>query len=469
MRQTAPSPPDLVLPPHGLAVVEPLERETISRVAWRLLPLLIIGYFCNYLDRVNVGFASLTMNKAIGLSSAAFGFGAGMFFIGYLVFELPSNLILAKVGARRWLARILFTWGIVSGLTAFVWNDWSFTGIRFLLGVAEAGFYPGIVLYLTWWFPSYYRARMVALFMMAQPLSLIIGPIVSGWLLTFDGWLGFQSWQVLFLIEAFPPIIMSIVFWKFLTDYPKDAGWLRLEQREWLQRRLDLENVQRETVRRFSLAGALANIRVWLFVVAYFGQGAVSMVVALFLPQIIRSLGVSIQLTGFVSALPYVFGGIAMLYFSLRSDSTGNRMAYAVTALVVMTVGLEACAFIGPTHPVAMTIALIIGVMGIQSFGPLFWPLPTAMLSGFAAAGGIALINSVGNVSGFVAPWIFGVIKDASGGSDHLALVVVAAAPLVGAAALLAAGHDRRQERIPPAGAGELADAAAVDSQMRFT
>jgi ACS family tartrate transporter-like MFS transporter len=438
-----------VQPPPVAAVVEPLERETISRVAWRLLPLLIVGYFCNYLDRVNVGFAALTMNKAIGLSSAAFGFGAGMFFIGYLVFELPSNLIMAKVGARRWIARILFTWGIASGLTAFVWNEWSFTGVRFLLGLAEAGFYPGIVLYLTWWFPSYYRARMVAFFMMAQPLSLIIGPVVSAWLLTLDGLFGFQSWQVLFVVEALPPIIMSFVFWFYLTDRPKDAAWLRPDQREWLQRRLDSENAQRETVHRYGLGEALVNPRVWLFVVAYFGQGSVSMVVALFLPQIIRSLGVSIQVTGFVSALPYVFGAVAMLYFALRSDRTGSRTVYSVTALLVMTVGLEACAFIGPTNPVFMTIALIVGVMGIQSFGPLFWPLPTAMLSGVAAAGGIALINSVGNISGFVAPWLFGVIKDASGGTDHYALYVIAAMPVFGALALLAAGHDRRQERIP--------------------
>ena len=445
--------------PPTVAAIEPLERETIRRVAWRLLPLLVVGYFCNYLDRVNVGFASLTMNKAIGLSSAAFGFGAGMFFIGYLVFEIPSNLLLEKVGARRWLARILFSWGIVSALNAFVWNGWSFTGVRFLLGLAEAGFYPGVVLYLTWWFPSYYRARMLAFFMLAQPLSLVIGPIVSAWLLTFDGWLGLQNWQVLFLLEALPPIVMSFVFWKFLTNSPREAAWLRSDQREWLQSRLDLEQAERETVRRFGLGEALTNSRVWLFVVAYFGQTSVSMVVALFLPQIIRSFNVSIQITGIVSALPYVFGGAAMIYYSLRSDHTGNRLVYSVAALLIMTAGLEACAFIGPTHPVFMTIALIIGVMGIQSFGPLFWPLPTAMLSGVAAAGGIALINSVGNISGFVAPWLFGAIKDASGGSDHMALIVVAAIPLVGAAALLAAGHDRRLERIPHTPPRELREA----------
>src|ERR1700749_2553018 len=195
------------------AAVGPLERETVHRVAWRLMPLLMLGYFCAYLDRVNVGFAGLTMIKALGFSGAVFGFGAGVFFVGYFLAELPSNLILAKVGARRWIARILLTWGIISALTAFVWNDWSFYTIRFLLGIAEAGFYPGIVLFLTWWFPSYYRSRMMAFFQSASVISLIIGPPASAWLLTLDGMLGLQGWQWLFLIEALPPIIMCFVIW----------------------------------------------------------------------------------------------------------------------------------------------------------------------------------------------------------------------------------------------------------------
>ena len=206
--------------PQTTADVEPLERETINRVAWRLMPLLMLGYFCAYLDRVNVGFAGLTMIKALGFSGAVFGFGAGVFFVGYFLAELPSNLILAKVGARRWIARILLTWGIISALTAFVWNDWSFYGIRFLLGIAEAGFYPGIVLYLTWWFPSYYRSRMMAFFQSASVISLIIGPPVSAWLLTLDGVFGLQGWQWLFLLEALPPVIMCFVIWFLLTDRP---------------------------------------------------------------------------------------------------------------------------------------------------------------------------------------------------------------------------------------------------------
>jgi len=446
MSQTTPSTPQGT---QTTPVIEPLERETIRRVAWRLLPLLILGYICNYLDRMNVGFAALTMNKAIGLSSAAFGLGAGMFFVGYLAFEVPSNLLLAKVGARRWIARILFTWGIVSGCTAFVWNDWSFAGVRFVLGLAEAGFFPGILIYLTWWFPSYYRSRMIAIFMAAQTISLIIGSPVSAWLLTLDGLFGLEGWRLLFLAEASPPIIMSFVFWVYLTDHPRDADWLRPEQREWLQRRLDSEVEQRESVRRYGAVEALLNPKVWLFALVYFGYSSANSVVNLFLPQIVRSLGISIQATGFVAALPYVFGMLSMLFFSLRSDRSGNRTKFASTALLVCAGGLAITSFIGPTHGVLMMTAMIIGIMGVQSFGALFWPIPTAMLSGFAAAGGVALINSVGNMSGLVAPTVFGMIKDAFGGSDQIALLVIACAPVVSAVVLIALGHDRRLERIP--------------------
>ena len=325
----------------GLAVagVEPLERETVRRVAWRLIPLLMLGYFCAYLDRVNVGFAGLTMNKALGFSSAVFGFGGGVFFIGYLLAELPSNLILARVGARRWIARILLTWGIISGLTAFVWNDWSFYGIRFLLGLAEAGFYPGIVLYLTWWFPSHYRSRMMAFFQSASVISLIIGPPVSAWLLTLDGTLGLQGWQWLFLIEALPPIIMCFVIWFSLTDRPRDAAWLRPEQRDWLQQRLDAEQAHRESVHDYRLGEALANPKVWLLTLVYFGQNVSNYGLLLFLPQIIKSFGISTQMTGFVSALPFVFAAVAMIYWGFRSDRTGNRTLYVAAACVLCAAG----------------------------------------------------------------------------------------------------------------------------------
>jgi ACS family tartrate transporter-like MFS transporter len=437
------------------ATVEPLERETINRVAWRLMPLLMLGYFCAYLDRVNVGFAGLTMNKALGFSAAVFGFGSGIFFLGYFLAELPSNLILAKVGARRWIARILLTWGIISALTAFVWNDWSFYGIRFLLGIAEAGFYPGIVLFLTWWFPSYYRSRMMAFFQSASVISLIIGPPVSAWLLTFDGMLGLQGWQWLFLIEALPPIIMCFVIWFCLTDRPADAHWLRPEQRTWLQNRLDSEQMQREAVHSYALKEALLNPRVWLLTLVYFGQNVSNYGLLIFLPQIVKSFGISTQMTGFVSALPFVFAAFAMIYWGFRSDRSGNRSMYVASACLLCAAGLAACIFIGTAHPVWMTVALILGIMGQQSIAPTFWALPTAMLSGIAAAGGIALINSVGNLGGFLGPYMFGLIKDATGGSDVIALLALAAAPVVSAVILVSLGHDRRLERIPGHVAGD--------------
>jgi ACS family tartrate transporter-like MFS transporter len=441
--------------PPTVAAVEPLERETIHRVAWRLMPLLMLGYFCAYLDRVNVGFAGLTMIKALGFSSAVFGFGAGVFFVGYFLAELPSNLILAKVGARRWIARILLTWGIISALTAFVWNDWSLYTVRFALGIAEAGFYPGIVLYLTWWFPSYYRSRMMAFFQSASVISLIIGPPVSAWLLTLDGVFGLQGWQWLFLIEALPPIIMCFFIWFLLTDRPADALWLRPEQRTWLQGRLESEQTQREAVHSYALKEALLNPRVWMLTLVYFGQNVSNYGLLIFLPQIVKSFGISTQMTGYVSALPFVFAAFAMIYWGFHSDRTGNRIMHVASACLLCAAGLAACIFIGTAHPVWMTVALILGIMGQQSIAPTFWPLPTAMLSGIAAAGGIALINSVGNLGGFLGPYMFGAIKDATGGSDLVALLAIAAAPVISAVVLVSLGHDRRLERIPGHAAGD--------------
>jgi MFS family permease len=429
--------------------VEPLERETIHRVAWRLIPLLMLGYFCAYLDRVNVGFAGLTMNKALGFSSAVFGFGAGVFFVGYFLAEVPSNLVLNNVGARKWIARILLTWGIISGLTAFVWNGWSFYTVRFFLGLAEAGFYPGIVLYLTWWFPSYYRSRMMGIFQSASVVSLIVGPPVSAWLLSFDGALGLQGWQWLFIVEAVPSVIMGFVIWFLLTDRPRDARWLRPEQREWLQGRLDSEIAQRESVHRFAFWETMGNARVWLLTLVYFGQNVSGYGLLIFLPTIIKSFGVSTQVTGVISAVPFLFAAATMIWWSLRSDRSGSRTAYVASACLMSAAGLAIGAFIGIGNPVWMMIALTLGIMGQYTIAPTFWPLPTAMLSGVAAAGGIALINAVGNLGGFLGPYMYGLIKDASGGNDVIALLALAAAPTMSAIVLMLLGHDRRLERIP--------------------
>ncbi len=431
------------------ATIDPLERETIRRVAWRLMPLLMLGYFCAYLDRVNVGYAGLQMNKALGFSSSVFGFGSGIFFFGYFLFELPSNLVLAKFGARRWIARILLTWGVISGLTAFVWNDWSFYGIRFLLGLAEAGYYPGVVLFLTWWFPSYYRTRMMAFFMLASVISLIIGPLVSGQLLELDGWLGIAGWKWLFIVEAVPAIVMAFVTLRYLTDRPEEAKWLRPDQRAWLAKRLAEEQSQREDIRRFELGEALRNPRVWWLTLVYFGQNLSNYGFLIFLPQIIKAFGVSYGMTGVIGAIPFVFAAFAMLAWGWHSDHTGERSWHVAIACFVAAIGLSVCIFIH-NSPVLLMLALIFAQMGQASISPTFWSLPTAMLTGVAAAGGIALINSVGNLGGFAGPYIYGLVKDATG-NDMIALVAIALPVVVSGVVVLILGHDRRLERIPTA------------------
>ncbi len=433
----------------GQRGIDPLERETIRRVAWRLIPLLMLGYFCAYLDRSNVGMAASTMNNQLGFSGAIFGFGAGVFFVGYFLAEIPSNLILNKVGARRWLARIMITWGLVSGLTAFTWSEWSFYSIRFLLGLAEAGFFPGVVLYLTWWFPSCYRSRMQAIFFSSSAISLVIGPPIGGLVLQLNGALGLAGWQWLFIFEAVPSVIMAMVTWRLLTDKPANATWLREDQRAWLVERMDSERAQREAIHKYSLGEAFANPKVWLLTVAWLGQNMANLGLVFFMPLIVKGLGVSTNMIGWVSALPYLFAVVAVNFWGWHSDRTGERTWHVAGAFLVCAAGLVACIFIGGSHPVLMMVALIIVAMSVQSTNPVFWAMPSALLTGAAAAGGIAMINAVGNLGGWIGPWVFGLVKDASG-SDNIALLSLALAPVISAIAVLLAGHDRRLERIPP-------------------
>lgn len=431
-----------------------LERQTVARVARRLLPLLMACYFIAYLDRVNVGFASLTMNKALGFSSAVYGFGGGIFFLGYFIFEVPSNILLSKVGARVWIARILVTWGLISACTAFIVGPVSFCVVRFLLGIAEAGFFPGIILYLTWWFPSYYRSRIIGVFMAAIPLSNILGSLVSGALLDLDGWMGVAGWQWLFILEAAPAIVLGAVFWLYMTDWPSQAHWLSDEQRNWLITRLDSERNQREAIRHYSLMQALRNKRVLLLSLAYFGGTFSGYGIALFQPQIVHRLAAGFGMTGVINAIPSVFAAGAMVLWGRHSDRTGERPMHVALAYSVSAVGLIATALM--TDPVLTMATLVVAAMGGSSVGPTFWSLPTAMLSGTAAAGGIALINALGNLGGFFGPYVFGLIKDASGGSFMFGLMVIALGPIMSAAIVLGLGHDRRLERIPgrPAAAG---------------
>ena len=325
-----------------------IESITIKKVMWRLMPFLFVCYFVAYLDRVNVGFAKLQMNAALGLSEAAYGLGAGLFFISYFLLEVPSNLALDRFGARLWIARIMFSWGIVSGLFAFIGpissmtglsSEWVFYILRFVLGAAEAGFFPGIIFYLTLWFPSVYRARVVAMFMLAIPFSSILGAPVSGALLNLSG-AGFDGWQWLFILEAVPSLLMGIGVIFYLTDRPAQATWLGEDERTWLQARLDAEHEHKQAAEHMSIGRSLSDPRVLACAFVYFCLNAASYGVAFFLPTIVKGFGVTNFQTGLLAALPFVFGAIGMVLLGRNSDKTLKRREHVCFAMILLRSGL---------------------------------------------------------------------------------------------------------------------------------
>jgi MFS family permease len=407
----------------------------------------MLCYFVAYLDRVNVGFAALSMNKALGISATAFGFGAGIFFFSYFIFEVPSNLALERFGARKWIARIMMSWGILSGAMALVGGETSFYVVRVLLGIAEAGFFPGIIFYLTLWFPGVYRARIIGWFMAAIPLSSVLGSPVSGMILGMDGVGGLAGWQWLFILEALPAVILGVVVMVYLTDTPEQATWLEPAQREWLAKRIATERTQKEALRNYSLAQTMRHPRVWLLTLVYFGQNVSGYGLVIFLPQIVSRFGVGIGMNGLISALPYVAAAVAMAWWGLHADRANEHRYHTAAACFLNFAGLAVCIFL--QNPILLMGAIILSQMGQSAIAPTFWALPTAMLSGTAAAGGIALINAVGNLGGFLGPYMFGLIKDATGGSDLIALLAIGAAPVISAIILVTLGHDTRLERIP--------------------
>jgi ACS family tartrate transporter-like MFS transporter len=415
-----------------------LERTTIRAISWRLIPFLVLAYFLAYLDRVNLGFAALTMNTELKFSPLVFSWGAGIFFIGYFLFEVPSNLALEKFGASRWIARIMVTWGIISALMALVTGPMSFYGLRFLLGVAEAGFFPGIILYLTYWYPAEYRARFLAAFAVAVPVSTVIGAPASGLLLGLDGALGLKGWQWLFVIEGIPSIALGLISWFYLTDRPSRADWLSAEQKAWLSSRLDGELAARQAVYRHTLWQALGSAKVLTLSAVYFGFVAALYGMQFWLPQIVKAFGFSNAQTGFVTAVPYLFGAVAMVFWARHSDASRERVWHVGLPLLLTAVGLGVSGF--SENPIVMMIALIAAAIGTFCTFAVFWTLPTAWLSGTAAAGGIALINSIGNLAGFGGPYLIGWIKDTTG-STAIGLLVLAVLPLL-AACLVLVGKD---------------------------
>jgi len=435
--------------------MQDIESRTVGKVSARLIPYLIVCYFVAYLDRVNVGFAALTMNKALGLTATMFGFGAGIFFVTYFLFEVPSNLFLDKFGARKWIARIMVSWGLLSGLMAFVpnmaqaggfANETVFYTVRALLGFAEAGFFPGIIFYLTLWFPSAYRGRIIGSFMAAIPLSSAIGAPISGMILGMDGVGGLQGWQWLFIIEAAPAIVLGVVTFFYLTDRPADAHWLSPEERGWLGNRLDAERRQRQAVHDLSVWQAMGNPRVWALALVYFGVVSCNYGVGFWLPQIIKAFGLSNAMTGWVTAIPYAIGAAFMVWYGHRSDVKGERKMHLAFAFVLAAAGIAGSTL--TTNPSLTVIAFTIGSCGVFAALPLFWTLPTAVLSGTAAAAGIAVINSIGNLSGFIGPYAMGWIKDATG-SFTGGLLLIAAFAIAAMGIALAVGHDHALEKAP--------------------
>jgi MFS transporter, ACS family, tartrate transporter len=429
-----------------------VEVRTIAKVAKRLVPFLIVCYFIAYLDRVNVGFAALTMNQDLGLSQTAFGFGAGIFFIAYFIFEVPSNLLLERFGARKWIARIMLSWGIISGMMAFtpaiahvtgLGNEYSFYLIRVLLGAAEAGFFPGIIFYLTLWFPTEYRARIVGYFMAAIPLSTVIGAPISGALLYLHGGLGLAGWQWLFIVEALPSIILAGVVFFYLTDRPAEAVWLAPDEREWLAERLELEQRSRKAARDYRVLESLVNPRVLGLSLVYFGAVATNYGLGFFLPQIVKAFGLNIFLTTLISATPYVVGTIGMVWWGRRSDRVAERRFHTAFPLFLAAAGIAVSTALD--DPLLKMISFCIAGFGIFACLPVFWTLPTAFLSGAAAAAGIAVINSIGNLAGFAGPFAMGWIKDHTG-SYAGGLLLLAGLGIIAMGMVLMLGHDQASE-----------------------
>jgi MFS transporter, ACS family, tartrate transporter len=397
----------------GLAA-RAVERKTIAKVSWRLLPLIVVLYCVAYIDRTNVSFAALAMNKDLGLTAYAYGLGAGIFFLSYFLFEIPSNLILEKIGARLWIARIMITWGLISALTAFATGPTSFLAFRFLLGAAEAGFFPGMILYFTYWYPSVYRGRVISTLFIAQPVANALAAIVSGAILdNADGVLGLKGWQWVFILEALPAILLAFVVLAMLTDQPAVATWLAEDERTWLEGRLAEERRKIDSVGLLSLWQALADPRVFALSMMYLVSVTANYGVVFFMPQIVKGMNLSNQITGFVTAVPYIVGTVGLLVWGYSSDRFNERRWHLIIASLLAGVGLICAGLFGSSYWALAGMAT--ATTGIYGSRAAFWPMPSMFLTGTAAAGAIALINATGNLGGYVGPFVVGWIKDSSG------------------------------------------------------
>jgi ACS family tartrate transporter-like MFS transporter len=405
------------------------ENKVFAKAAWRLIPLMVLLYVVAYLDRVNVGFAAITMNKDLGFTPEIFGFGSGIFFFGYFLFEVPSNVILQKVGARVWICRIMLTWGVVSMATAFATGPVSFYVLRFLLGLAEAGFFPGMVLYLTTWFPSAVRARLIALFLAAVPLANVVGAPSSGYILGLEGFHGLHGWQWLFVLEGLPSVALGLLVLRWLPDGPASAPWLDDGERAVITASLAAE----PKADHEKLLPMFLDPRVWLLAIPDFGIVLALYGVNLWLPQIVKGMGFSNHETGFIAAAPYFAAVFVMVLWGLSSDARHERIWHVASAALLGAAGLAGAVLF--TSHLAVLLSLGVAICGTYAALAVFWTLPPSFLGGTAAAGGIALINSISNLGGFFGPAIMGWLKQHTGGYSAglgvLALGMTLAAVLV--------------------------------------
>jgi ACS family tartrate transporter-like MFS transporter len=426
-----------------------VERATIRKLYLRLLPFTFILYFVCYLDRINVGFAALTMNTDLGFTASVYALGASFFFWGYCIFEIPSNIVLEKIGARVWIARIMITWGIFSVATAFVTGATSFAVVRCLLGVAEAGFFPGIVLYFTYWFPGRYRGRVVTAFMAALPLSIAMGSPISTALLELDGFLGLAGWKWVFIGEGVPSVLLGISVLFYLTDRPAKAHWLTAEEKEWLTAELATERNAVDSVRIYTVLQSLGHWRTLALSVIYLGIATAALGLVLFLPQMLKQMGLSTMMIGVAAAVPYVVGSIGMVILGYISDRMHERRWNLFFACLLSAVGLTAAGLLnGSLWALVGMSAATIGFYGMK--GP-FWPLPSTYLSGTAAAAAIAAINSLGNLGGLIGPNMVGWIKDTTG-SFEAGLYGLAGWALLSAIVTLIAVREPRKQAVPSFG-----------------
>jgi MFS family permease len=415
-----------------------LEATVMRKVAWRLMPLFGLGYLINVLDRFNISFAALTMNKALGLSATAYGLGAGAFFWSYVLFQVPANLALSRFGARRWITTIMVAWGLCSAGAALITDGTTFVIARFLLGMAEAGFLPGAAFFLTCWFPSRHRGRAMGVLYATGATAGIIGGPIAAQLLQLNGWLGIAGWQWIFLAEGLPALLLAVLVPTLLRDRPSEATWLAPAERAWLEDTLQAEQKAAQGG-HLPVMQAILSLPVMLLMFVHFGLGCGVYGKAYFLPLMIKSLGYSNDAVGYITTIPAIVGVIGMLIFSRRSDRTGERVWHLAVPCFLGAAGLLLAGALISINPWLCIAAFALSSFGISGALPVFWNLPTAFLGASAAASGLAAINAIGNISGYAAPQAVGILRDATGGYELPMLVVGSVVLLAGLAVPLAA------------------------------